>query len=762
MRIKCALCCAALILIWVSGVKAALSSEVRGVVLDPNGSPITVAQVTLSSRIPGYSQLEKTNNDGEFLFIGVASGEYMLSVEASGFVKAQKAVSVVSGSSPEIRFQLEIMEVNANVQVAPAPEQVGMETPAPTTLISKNQIRTTPGAARSGSVRIITSYVPGSYLVHNILHVHGGHQVTWLVDGVPIPNTNTGVDVGTPFYINDIDYLEAQRGSYAVEYGDRTYGLFSIVPRTGLGSNREGELSLIYGNFNLTDNFVSFADHTKRFAYYTSLHGVRTDYGLATPGPEVLHDKGHGIGGFANLIFNHSRANQFRFNLSFERDNYQVPNDQEADDAGIRDSAKQRDAFVFLNWVHTVGPHFVLTVAPFYHYTAGQFLGGPEDQPLIPRHDRSSHYGGLHTVATAATSRHSLKFGFYGFFEHDNNFFGLRATDSPQFNLNQRVETDGNMEALFIGDQYRPTEWLSLTGGARFTHFKGGLSENAVDPRAGATIRLPGINWVLHGFYGRYYQEPPLSTVSGSLLEFVETSGFAVLPLHGERDEELQFGVTIPYKGWWLDTAYYNTKARNFLDHEALGASNIFFPVTIEHAHIRGVDVSLSSPVIAKRLRFSFIYARMRAEGWGGISGGLNQDAVDLVKPGIELLNDTDTDTASGRFFLDHDQRHTLTLGSFLSLPWDSYIFSELHYGSGFPDLGDEEEHNGTSATHLPGHVRLDLGAGKRLGKKWTVTLNVLNVTNGSYLLDNSPLLGGVHWVEPRQIWAEVRYRFHY
>ena len=76
-----------------------------------------------------------------------------------------------------------------------------------------------------------------------------------------------------------------------------------------------------------------------------------------------------------------------------------------------------------------------LTVSPFYHFTAGQFLGGPEDKPLIPRHDRSSHYGGLHAVATAATSRHSLKIGFYGFFERDNNFFGLRSTDDSGVQL---------------------------------------------------------------------------------------------------------------------------------------------------------------------------------------------------------------------------------------------------------------------------------------------------------------------------------------
>ena len=740
MRIKCVLCCAGLIMILSSGVKAAFSSEVRGVVLDPNGSPITAAQVTLSPKNPGYSQTDKTNDNGEFLFIGIASGEYVVTVEAAGFVKAEKAVRIVSGSSPELRFQLEIVSLNENVQVTPNATEVGAVTPAPTTLISKEQIRATPGAARSGSARVITSYVPGSYLTHNILHVHGGHQVTWLVDGVPIPNTNTGVDVGTPFYINDIDYLEAQRGSYSVEYGDRTYGLFSIVPRTGLGSNREGELGVIYGNFNLTDNFVSFADHSKRFAYYASLHGFRTDYGLATPGPQVVHDKAHGLGGFANLIFTPSRSNQFRFNTSFDGDNYQVPNDPEAQDAGIRDQAKQRDTFIFATWVHTGGPHFVLTVSPFYHFTGGQFLGGPEDKPLIPRHDRSSHYGGVHVVATAASSRHSLKIGFYGFFERDNNFFGLRSTD---FNLNQRVRTNGNMEAVFIGDQYRPTEWLSITGGVRYTHFKGGLTENALDPRIGATIRLPNLNWVLHGFYGRYYQEPPLSTVSGSLLEFVETIGFAILPLRGERDEELQFGVTVPYKGWWFDTAYYNTKARNFLDHEALGASNIFFPVAIGNARIRGVDVSLTSPRIAKRLRFSLIYARMRAEGWGGLSGGLTENEEESTE----------------RFFLDHDQRHTLTVGGFLSLPSNSYLFGEVHYGSGFPDEGNEDL---GLAAHLPGHVRLDLGGGKQFGKSWQVTLNLLNVTNGSYLLDNSPLLGGVHWVEPRQIWAEVRYKFRY
>ena len=37
---------------------------------------------------------------------------------------------------------------------------------------------------------MITDYVPAAYVTHDMLHMRGGHQVDWLIDGVPIPNTN--------------------------------------------------------------------------------------------------------------------------------------------------------------------------------------------------------------------------------------------------------------------------------------------------------------------------------------------------------------------------------------------------------------------------------------------------------------------------------------------------------------------------------------------------------------------------------------------
>ncbi len=135
--------------------------------------------------------------------------------------------------------------------------------------------------------------------------------------------------------------------------------------------------------------------------------------------------------------------------------------------------------------------------------------------------------------------------------------------------------------------------------------------------------------------------------------------------LHGERDEEHQFGVQIPLRGWLLDADTFQTRAKNFLDHSNLGESSIYYPVTAS------ADVS---------------------------------------------------------------------------------------YGSGF--------HNGSPSlypgNYLPQHTTLDLSAAKTIRENTTVSANFLNVANRRVLLDNSLTFGGFHYNDPREIYGEVRFRFHY
>ena len=37
-----------------------------------------------------------------------------------------------------------------------------------------------------------------------------------------------------------------------------------------------------------------------------------------------------------------------------------------------------------------------------------------------------------------------------------------------------------------------------------------------------------------------------------------------------------------------------------------------------------------------------------------------------------------------------------------------------------------------------------------------------LNVANRRFLLDNSLTFGGTHYINPREIFVQLRYRFHY
>jgi outer membrane receptor protein involved in Fe transport len=50
----------------------------------------------------------------------------------------------------------------------------------------------------------------------------------------------------------------------------------------------------------------------------------------------------------------------------------------------------------------------------------------------------------------------------------------------------------------------------------------------------------------------------------------------------------------------------------------------------------------------------------------------------------------------------------------------------------------------------------------RTIGEKTTVSVNALNVANRRVLLDNSLTFGGFHYNDPREIYAEVRYHFHY
>ena len=604
----------AAVLISPGRVLAADIGDVHGVVHDAHHRPGPAARVQLKAAASAWSRSTQSDGNGEFTFPGVPLGDYVLNVSQSGFVTTALPLTVVAGAAPSTHIQLSAGDSLDTVTVS-ATALPNADTFTSSTLVDRQDIQMTPGADRSNSLAMITDYVPGAYFVHDQLHVRGGHQVTWEVDGVEIPNTNIASNVGPQIDPKDIDYMQVDRGGYgAVADGDRTYGVFNVVPRTGFERENEVDLMVSGGNFGQTNDYASLGGHTDRFAYYASVNGNRSNLGLMTPDSQMIHDDEDGYGGFSTLTYNLTPDDQFRLVLSARRDDYQIPNTP-GQIAG--DVQREADSYTLFSWVRSVVSSATLPSSLFYHYNRADYDGASWDDPISTTAQRSSTYFGGQESLHVSSGRNTLDAGLYGFGQTDNQFFNILFNDGSFSPVVQALRPSGNVEAAWLQDTFQVTDWLALSGGVRQTHFEGLITENVTDPRLGTTVKLPVVGWILRGFWGKFYQPPPLETISGPLLAFAQSSALGFLPLHGERDEEYQVGLTIPVAGWTVDLDHFRTQSQNFFDHNPIGDSNVFLPITITGALIAGNEITLRSPRFWAGEQVYVTYSNQTADATG-------------------------------------------------------------------------------------------------------------------------------------------------
>jgi len=763
-----------LLLLPSSNLWAGIYGVVQGVVHDPQHRPIQGAHVVLKAAHSAYSVTVETAHDGSFRIPSVPLGDYSVEVSNAGFETQKQSITLASNTSPLLHVELAVATARVSVEVS-TPETANVNSVTTTTLIDREDIAETPGADRTNSMAMITDFVPGAYMTHDMLHMRGGHQLNWQIDGVEIPNTNIASNLAAQIDPKDIDYLEVQRGSYTADVGDRTYGVFNVVPRNGFERNRQGELTLSAGNFLQTNDQVNFGDHTEKFAWYASANGNRSDYGLAPPIAQVFHDADNGEGGFASLIYNKTSKDQFRLVGMARGDYFQIPYDpnasdfenQQYDSSGLRDGQHETDAATAFSYLHTFNSSTVVQISPFYHYNKVDYNSNPNDQPVATTYDRASTYAGGQASVTTAVKNNNIQAGIYSFGQHDNDLFGGIFNDGSFTNFSNPASQSGGVVEEYFSDNYKVTSWLTLIAGFRNSYFHGSFSENYFFPRTGVAVRIPKIDWVFRAFYGRFYQPPPLLTVQCGVSSTASTTpancaveSYAVSnttsfsPLHGERDEEHQFGVQIPYRGWLLDVDNFKTRANNFLDHSNIGESSIYFPITVQGALIRGWELTLRSPRIAKVGQFHLAYSNQIGEQIGAITGG-------LVCYGPTQLPTDPCYVAPGYSPLDHDQRDTLNAGFSATLPWHAYASTNYYFGSGFHN-GDPDPTTPYPNQYLPYNTTVDVAIGKTFAENITASITATNIADRRVLLDNSLTFGGFHYNDPRQIFGEIKYRFHF
>jgi Carboxypeptidase regulatory-like domain/TonB-dependent Receptor Plug Domain len=738
---------------------ASLPGQVQGIVHDPQHRPIQGAHIALRAAQSALAFSVTSNASGYFSIPAVPPGVYNITVSSHGFATTRETLLVTSSGSPVLHFPLAVAAAHETAVVHAEQNTANPNSVTPTTVVTRSAIQQTPGADLTNSMAMITDYTPGAYMTHDMLHMRGGHELNWMIDGVPLPNTNIAANVGPQIDPRDIDTVEIDRGSYSADLGDRTYGMFNVIPRTGFEMYRQGSLVTTLGSAAQTDDQLSLGNHSERFAWFVAANGNRSNLGLMPPIEKSVHDAENGYGGFSSLIYNRDPSDQFRLDSQLRTDYYQIPYDPDPNDwenqlyntSGLRDGDHETDGFSTLSWIHTLSASTLFEISPFYHYNEALYQPSPNDLPTATTARQTGQYTGAQAYFSSSVAHNSFKVGLYGYDQHENDLFGVVFNDGSSTNFSYNSSVNGGVEEAFIEDHYRPTRWLTLIGGERQSHFTGTVTENAIYPRIGVAILIPKLGWVLRGFYGHFYQPPPLTSVSGPLLQYAQSSNTSFVPLRGERDEEHQFGLQIPWRGWLLDADTFQTEATSFLDHNNIGESDVFIPITVQGALIQAWELTIRSPELWRFGQAHLAYSNQIAQQQGATNGGLtcypSNSAACAVSPGYSAL--------------DHDQRNTLNVGFNGHLPRRAWASFNIYYGSGFSN-GYTDPPSPYTGDYLPAHTTCDLAAGKDIGENWSASVDATNIANTRVLLDNSLTFGGFHENDPRQIYGQLRYRFHF
>jgi Carboxypeptidase regulatory-like domain len=158
--------------------RATVFASVHGVVHDPEHRPVAGATVTLKAAESEFTLTAKTNSEGEFDLPQAPIGVYNLTISATGFATTAQPLIIASGTNPIVHIPLTIESAEQTVVVRSSQFSVdASDSVTSTTLITREEIDQTPGATRTIGMEMITNYVPGAYMTHDMLHMRGGHQV---------------------------------------------------------------------------------------------------------------------------------------------------------------------------------------------------------------------------------------------------------------------------------------------------------------------------------------------------------------------------------------------------------------------------------------------------------------------------------------------------------------------------------------------------------------------------------------------------------
>jgi outer membrane receptor protein involved in Fe transport len=611
-------------------------------------------------------------------------------------------------------------------------------------------------------------------------HVRNEHaNVQVRINGIMLPDGVSGF--GTFLDTALIGNMSLVTGALPAQYGLRTSGVLDITTRSDAFNNfgSAGVYGGSRGTFTPSFEYGGSAGQTE---YFLSGRFLQNDNGLENPTSKFssIHDhteQERGFGYVSTFIDDYTRVSLIagaavnKFQIPDSPGQTPDPNTlsvlgiADFDSSLLNENQIERNYFGVAALQRSVNGADV-QLSYFSRYSSVHFVPDPLGDLVFndTASDvyRSSFANGIAGDASyLVNGAHTLRGGFILRTEKtqvtntDTLFpIGDDGSFGAPFTVVDANALLGFSAGAYVSDEWRLTDWLTLSSGLRFDQYWQYVSENQFSPRVSLTWKPSDIT-TIHAGYARTLTPPEqvlaaptnLALVTGTTLEPSVTQND---PVKAERADIYDVGVVeqvLPGLEMGID-GYYKC-ATNLIDDGQFGQA--FVLTAFNYAKAQNVGVELS----AKYRRGNFqAYANLAWAQQIATDPVSNQFLFDNATPLADLGGSTEYQYLQTHWVnTDHAQTWTGSAGAsyeFCGRPataaelfgaWcGTRLSADMIYGSGLRD-GD------ANISAVAPYSQFNIGLAREFLlsndlKPVTVRFDVVNVADSTYLIRDGSGIG--------------------
>ena len=229
-------------------VWAQAAGSISGTVTDPSGAVLVSAQVTIRNVATDQTRTVTTNTSGRYNAPGLPSGDYLLTVTATGFQRySRSGITLTVGRDEAIDITLQPGQVSQEVEVTGQPPLVETTSASLTGLVDSEKVRALPLNGRSfdqliflqPGVNVASAAGSSPNQGRGVKVSVAGARLTsnyFMLDGTDINDSQNFTPGGAGGQLPGVEAIrefQVITHNAAAEYGRSTGGVINAVSKSG-------------------------------------------------------------------------------------------------------------------------------------------------------------------------------------------------------------------------------------------------------------------------------------------------------------------------------------------------------------------------------------------------------------------------------------------------------------------------------------------------------------------------------------------------